>query len=240
MASKIWITDCVFLISHPCRWMSHFGTKLSSSLFSWMYLYKCKYGFIPTWTPSTMLFTSPSYDFGIRHVAFSIPQMLSIEPKACGRACFFLSSLQLLDVSGESAGLWRGFLLDCTEIKKPISFLTTEGLSCCINQSQSLQTWRTLKWCLYAFLTVDISDCKLWIIEYCIISVETVCLWGRKPFKTALAYLIEQCYTTYGAFVCDVSYRRQIVMKIWPDELWDTHCDYINGKVTQWHLLKAW
>lgn len=34
----------------------------------------------------------------------------------------FLPSLQLLDVSGESAGLWRGFLLDFSEIKKTVFF----------------------------------------------------------------------------------------------------------------------
>lgn len=37
----------------------------------------------------------------------------SMEPNTCGRACISsprLFTVQLLDVSGESAGLWKGFL----------------------------------------------------------------------------------------------------------------------------------
>lgn len=68
-----WIGPSVWCL---CRWM-----KLFTPLFSWMYPYKCKSGFILTLTPSTVLCssskrkslpTSLSYDSGIWHFSSSI------------------------------------------------------------------------------------------------------------------------------------------------------------------------
>lgn len=96
------VSQIVPLVSHLCRWTSHSGNETLFVL--WMFLYKCKSGFIPTLTPASALFASykrsPLSDPSLRPPAmilesdmlpksfFLLPEMLSIEATACGRPCF--------------------------------------------------------------------------------------------------------------------------------------------------------
>lgn len=131
-------------------------------------------------------------------------------------SCFFLSSSSspptVVECVWGVCWITRGFLLDFSEIKTPVMLLTAEGLLYCINQSQSPQTWRSLKCCLHAFLTVDLSEYKLCIMECCVTEVEPECLWGKiSLFKTAVAYFVIRTHsvTRSTGFCCPCWGRQQ-------------------------------
>lgn len=75
---------------------------------------------------------------------------------ACGRACYFPPpplSLQLLDVSGESVRLWKGFLLDFSKIKATVFFKPLKHSPVTSTNHKAFQrVTYTSKYCLRAFL----------------------------------------------------------------------------------------
>lgn len=81
----------------------------------------------------------------------------------------FVRPLQLLDVSGESAGLWRGFLLEFNEIKETVFVPEPPKSSPVASTNHKARRPGVPLSGVYAFLTVDISDCRQCVIKYCII-----------------------------------------------------------------------
>lgn len=109
---------------------------------------------LQTSTSFKSLPTSLSYDFGIRRVApklffpFTANAFNRTESMWAGMF-FFLAAVVgcLWGVCWIMEGISVGFLWN-----KDCFFLTT--VSCYVNQSQSLQTWRTHKWCLHSFFNI--------------------------------------------------------------------------------------
>lgn len=106
--------------------------------------------------------------FKIRHVALNA--LNGTRSTWAGGVLFALC--RYVDVSGESAGLWRGFLLEFNEIKKTVFVPEPQRCSPVASTNHRARRPGVPLSGVYAFLTVDISDCRQCVIKYCITEVE--------------------------------------------------------------------